>query len=111
MASFGGQSRSTLAKREAAWVMRLFNREAYPPEFQELKFTLHRNLLNRINLEAMSMLPEEQMRNEIRTAVARLVEEEQTPLSLVEKDQRDRTRSWTRSSGWARWSRCFRIPP
>ena len=87
MASFGGQSRSTLAKREAAWVMRLFNREAYPPEFQELKFTLHRNLLNRINLEAMSMLPEEQMRNEIRTAVARLVEEEQTPLSLVEKDQ------------------------
>ena len=87
MGSFGGQSRSSLAKREAAWVMRLFNREAYPPEFQELKFTLHRNLLNRINLEAMSMLPEEQMRNEIRTAVARLVEEEQTPLSLVEKDQ------------------------
>src|SRR3974377_397345 len=87
MGSFGGQARSSLAKREAAWVMRLFNRESYPREFQELKFTLHRNLLNRINLEAMSMLPEEQMRNEIRTAVARLVEEEQTPLSLVEKDQ------------------------
>ena len=58
MGSFGGQSRSTLAKREAAWVIRLFNREAYPPEYQELKFRLHRKMLSRVNLEAMSVLPE-----------------------------------------------------
>lgn len=56
-------------------------------EYQELKFSLHRKLLDRINLEALSALPTERMRGEIRTAVARLVEEERTPLSLVEKDR------------------------
>ena len=35
--------------REAGWVNRLWNREASTPEYQELKFTLHRKLLDRIN--------------------------------------------------------------
>ncbi len=56
-------------------------------EYQELKFSLHRKLLDRINLEALSALPSEKMRVEIRSAVAKLVEEERTPLSLVEKDR------------------------
>lgn len=56
-------------------------------EYQELKFTLHRKLLDRINLEALSSLAGERMRVEVRVAVARLVEEERTPLSLVEKDR------------------------
>jgi pilus assembly protein CpaF len=69
------------------WVNRLFNREGCTPEYQELKFTLHRKLLDRINLEALSSMAGERVRTEIRSAVARLVEEEKTPLSLVEKDR------------------------
>ena len=61
--------------------------EQQAPEYQHLKFTLHRKLLDRINLEALSSLASERMRIEVRVAVARLVEEEKTPLSLVEKDR------------------------
>src|SRR6202521_3596405 len=76
-----------LPKGETGWVNRLFNREGYTPEYQELKFTLHRKLLDRINLEALSSMAGERVRAEIRAAVARLVDEEKTPLSLVEKDR------------------------
>jgi pilus assembly protein CpaF len=90
--------------REAGWVNRLYSQEGYTPEYQEFKFTLHRKLLDRINLEALSSMASERVRTEIRAAVAKLVEEEKTPLSLVEK-------SWTRSSASGRSSRCCRIPP
>jgi pilus assembly protein CpaF len=73
--------------RETNWVNRLFIRDGYTPEYQELKFTLHRKLLDRINLEALSSMAGERVRAEIRAAVAKLVEEEKTPLSLVEKDR------------------------
>ena len=73
--------------RETGWVNRLFTRDGYTPEYQELKFTLHRKLLDRINLEALSSMAGERVRAEIRAAVAKLVEEEKTPLSLVEKDR------------------------
>lgn len=87
MASTPNPSPSSLAKREAAWVVRLFNRESASKEHQELKFTLHRKMLNRVNLEVLSALPEQRMREEVRTSVARLVDEEDSPLSLVEKEQ------------------------
>jgi len=73
--------------RETGWVNRLFTTEGSTPEYQELKFTLHRKLLDRINLEALSSMSGERVRAEVRTAVARLVDEEKTPLSLVEKDR------------------------
>jgi pilus assembly protein CpaF len=73
--------------REAGWVNRLFTREGTTPEYQELKFTLHRKLLDRINLEALSSMAGDRVRAEIRVAVAKLVDEEKTPLSLVEKDR------------------------
>jgi pilus assembly protein CpaF len=56
-------------------------------EFQEIKFTLHRRLLDRINLEALSSIVGDRARIEIRAAVARLVEEENPPLNLVEKER------------------------
>src|SRR5256714_9745235 len=81
----------TIAKtgdnRETGRVNRLINREGFTPEYQELKFTLHRKLFDRINLEALSSMAGERVRAEIRSAVAKLVEEEKTPLSLVEKDR------------------------
>ncbi len=55
--------------------------------YQEIKFSVHRKLLDRINLEALASRSGEQARQEIRPAVGRLVNEEKTPLSLIEKEQ------------------------
>src|ERR1017187_8081302 len=87
MASVMDPVSRTNVQRETGWVNRLFNSEQSTPEYQELKFTLHRKLLDRINLEALSSMSGERVRAEVRTAVARLVEEEKTPLSLVKKDR------------------------
>src|SRR5579863_5242382 len=73
--------------QEAGWVTRLANRDNTGAEYQELKFTIHRKLLDRINLEALSSRAGERARGEIRIAVARLVDEERTPLSLAEKER------------------------
>ncbi len=73
--------------RDPGWVARLFSNVTHPPEYQELKFALHRKLLDRINLELLSQMASDRARAEIRAAVARLVEEEQTPLNLVEKEK------------------------
>jgi pilus assembly protein CpaF len=73
--------------KEAGWVTRLSTRDAAGAEYQELKFAIHRKLLDRINLEALSSLATERARAEIRFAVAKLVEEERTPLSLTEKER------------------------
>jgi pilus assembly protein CpaF len=72
---------------EAGWVTRMANRDNSGAQYQELKFTIHRKLLDRINLEALSSLAGERARSEIRIAVAKLVEEERTPLSLAEKER------------------------
>ncbi len=75
------------AKREAGWVLRLFNRQTFSPEHQELKFAIHKQLIHRVNLEALSVLPEAQMRAEIRQAVERLLDEEDAPLSMTERER------------------------
>src|SRR5690349_21688230 len=76
-----------IALRDAGWVSRLFNPQAHSQDYQDLKFSIHRKLLDRINLEVLSSLNVERVRGEIRAAVAAIVDEEKTPLSLVEKDQ------------------------
>src|SRR5215467_3268265 len=81
----GMPPQSAANRREAGWVTRLFQQQAYTAEYQQLKFSLHNKLLNRVNLEALSSIPGEKARGEIRAAVGRLVDEEKTPLSLVEK--------------------------
>jgi pilus assembly protein CpaF len=78
---------TALIPKDSAWVDRLFSTQGFSPEYQELKFTLHRKLLDRINLEILSAVGVERVRAEVRSAVAKLVEEEKTPLSLVEKDR------------------------
>jgi pilus assembly protein CpaF len=54
---------------------------------QEMKFAIHRKLLDRINLEAVYAMPGDRVRQEIRPSVAKLISEEKTPLSSQEKDQ------------------------
>ncbi len=66
---------------------RTASRDAAALQYQELKFSIHRKLLDRINLEAVYSTPGERVRQEIRPAVAKLVNEEKTPLSLAEKDK------------------------
>jgi pilus assembly protein CpaF len=61
--------------------------DSQPAKNQELKFALHRKLLDRINLEALSVLPPDRVRQEVRPAIAKLVGEQKTLLSLTEKDQ------------------------
>jgi pilus assembly protein CpaF len=61
-------------------------RDNSSPQHQELKFSIHRKLLDRINLEAVYAMPGDRVRQEIRPAIAKLVNEEKTPLSLGEKD-------------------------
>ncbi len=53
---------------------------------QEMKFAVHRKLLDRINLEAVYAMPGDRVRQEIRPSVAKLINEEKTPLSAQEKD-------------------------
>ena len=71
------------------WVARLLNKNLAVPtkEYQELKFALHRKLLDRINLETISTMATDRVRGEIRSAVSVLVEEERTPLTMSERDK------------------------
>ena len=78
---------NALVPRESGWVDRLFTQQNFSPAYQDLKFVLHRKLLDRINLEMLSSVAVERVRSEVRSAVAKLVEEEKTPLSLGEKDR------------------------
>ncbi len=56
------------------------------PLNRQLKFSLHRKLLDRIDLQSVSQLPAEFMRAEIRPVIARLISEEKTPISLAERE-------------------------
>lgn len=50
---------------------------SYSPELVELKHRLHRRLIQRINLDRLAEIDAPRVRNEVRTAVARLVEDEE----------------------------------
>ena len=62
-------------------------RAVFKPEYQELKFTLHRKLLERINLEALSGADNDRLRAEVRDAVLSMVEEEPNLLTAAEKQE------------------------
>jgi pilus assembly protein CpaF len=57
------------------------------PEYQELKFTLHRKLLDKINLEALATIDNQKVRSEVRTALLSLLDGESTLLSSMERQQ------------------------
>ena len=57
------------------------------PEYQELKFRLHRRLLDKINLEALASIENEKVRVEVRSALMLLMDEESTLLSSLERQQ------------------------
>ena len=74
------------------WDQRLLLHAARPkgalkPECQELKFTLHRKLLDRINLEALASIDNQRVRQEVRQALMSLIDGEPTLLSSLDKQQ------------------------
>ncbi len=75
------------ARRDPGWVSRLFSRQSFSPHLQELKFKLHKELIGRVNLEALSSLPEPQVRAEIRQAVEKLVDEQDVPLTMQDRER------------------------
>ncbi len=82
---------STESAEELSWDQRLLRNSArkaeLKPEYQELKFTLHRKLLDRINLEALASIDNDHIRSEVRQAVLTIVETEPTLLTATEKRQ------------------------
>jgi pilus assembly protein CpaF len=59
-----------------------------PPrqQYLELKASVHRKLLNRLNLEALAQSDRARAEGEIRTLLTELLSEENTPLSLGERE-------------------------
>src|SRR6202040_2579971 len=78
--------------QQASWEQRLLKNNGKPkgnlkPEYQELKFTLHRKLVDKINLEALATIDNQRVRAEVRQAVISLIDSEPTLLSSLEKQQ------------------------
>src|SRR5215471_6277585 len=55
-------------------------------QYLDLKATVHRKLLNRLNLEALAQADRNRAESEIRTLVSELLAEEGTPISLGERE-------------------------
>jgi pilus assembly protein CpaF len=71
--------------RGTGWINRLLTSHMEREEYQELKFTLHRRLIERVNLEALSLLAPEREQAEIRDAILQLIDEERRALTTDEK--------------------------
>ena len=77
---------------QVSWEQRLLknggkSKNALKPEYQELKFTLHRKLVDKINLEALATIDNQRVRSEVRQALISLIDAEPTLLSSLEKQQ------------------------
>jgi hypothetical protein len=101
--------------QEMTWDQRLLRnagrqKGALKPEYQELKFTLHRKLLDKINLEALAAIDNQRIRAEVRQASSSLIDSSRR-CSVRLKSSRSATRCWTKCSAWDRSSRCSRTPP
>jgi pilus assembly protein CpaF len=82
----------TASRQPLTWDQRIFQRGArskfaLKPECQELKFTLHRKLLDRINLEALAAIDNQRVRAEVRQALVALMDGESSLLSALDKQQ------------------------
>jgi pilus assembly protein CpaF len=83
----------TKNNQQISWEQRLLknsnrqNKASLKPEYQELKFTLHRKLVDKINLEALATIDNQRVRSEVRQAVIALIDAEPTLLSSLEKQQ------------------------
>src|SRR5258707_638118 len=80
------------SNQQITWEQRLLknsgrSKALLKPEYQELKFTLHRKLVDKINLEALATIDNQRVRSEVRQALISLIDSEPTLLSSLEKQQ------------------------
>src|SRR5207253_5756129 len=78
--------------QQVSWEQRLLKNAGrqktnLKPEYQELKFTVHRKLVDKINLEALATIDNQRVRGEVRQALIALIDSEPTLLSSLEKQQ------------------------
>src|SRR5262245_39675474 len=60
-------------------------RDAATKQYLDLRASVHRRLLNRLNLEALAQTDRNRAESEIRTLLGQLLSEEQTPLNVSER--------------------------
>jgi len=89
---FSTIDKSKNTQQQASWEQRLLKssgrtKTAPTPEYQELKFSLHRKLVDKINLDALASIDNQKMRSEVRQALLALIDTEPTLLSSHEKQQ------------------------
>src|SRR5436190_7195448 len=80
------------SQQQMTWEQRLLKnsvrgKTTLKPEYQELKFTPHRKLVDKINLEALATIDNQRVRGEVRQALISLIDSEPTLLSSFEKQQ------------------------
>src|SRR2546421_11453119 len=78
--------------QQVSWEQRLLKnsgrqKATLKPEYQELKFTLHRKLVDKINLEALATIDNQRGRSEAREAPISLIDSGRTLRSALEKQQ------------------------
>src|SRR6202049_575199 len=84
--------KNSKSTQQVSWEQRLLKnggrqKSNLKPEYKELKFTLHRKLVDKINLEALASIDNARVRSEVRQAVIQLIDAEPTLLSSLEKQQ------------------------
>ena len=89
---YSSTENSNKNSQQVSWEQRLLKnsgrqKATLKPEYQELKFTLHRKLVDKINLEALASIDNQRVRSEVRQAVLTIVETEPTLLTATEKRQ------------------------
>jgi pilus assembly protein CpaF len=89
---FSTIDKSNKNTQQVSWEQRLLKatgrtKTAPTPEYQELKFSLHRKLVDKINLDALASIDNQKMRSEVRQALLSLIDAEPTLLSSHEKQQ------------------------
>jgi pilus assembly protein CpaF len=75
---------------ETGWEERLRQpprKKTMRPEYQELKFTLHRKLLDQINLDALAGIENDRIRFEVKHAALMIIDQEPTLLTASEKEE------------------------
>ncbi|CAG9211920.1 Pilus assembly protein CpaF [Paraburkholderia tropica] len=74
---------STAAAAAAAAAAASIKSDAY----RKLKYEMHQAVLDRVELERLTRMPQDQIRQEIATLIARLLEEQKAPASDLERRQ------------------------
>jgi pilus assembly protein CpaF len=83
----GGAGRETAPGRPRGRDDRPLFRGKNDHEFQELKVRVHRELLEKLDLAALSQLTREHGEQQIRVAIGRLLEAQSTPLSRLDRER------------------------